>query len=184
MKYAKHNLMWLAAIVLLSAVNLGRVSESIAAPSPVGSSAFTSSTESAAFAQAFELIQEGKFEAAHKLIEPARTQGSARTGSAARLLVQIIDEYGQMSELRQAARETAYADVLVELEKLQGQRAAANDASDVNDVNDITEVLSVIAKAREFADEKQQEQLMADAFVRETIQEAIDKAAEFEVAGK
>lgn len=186
MKYAKHNLTWLAAIVLLSAVNLGRVSESIAAPLPVGNSAFTRPTESGAFAQAFELIQEGKFEAAHKLIGPAHTQGSARTGSAARLLVQIIDEYEQMSELRQAARETAYADVLVELERLQVRRAAAdaNDVSDVNDVNDITEALSVIAKVREFADEKQQEQLMSDVFVRETIQEAIDHAAESEVAGK
>ena len=60
MKYAKRNLTWLAAIVLLSAVNLGKVSESIAAPLPVGSSALARSTGSGTFAQAFELIQEGK----------------------------------------------------------------------------------------------------------------------------
>ena len=188
MKDAIRNLMWLAAIVVLSAVNLGTVPESVSAPlpAPVGSSALTGSTESGTFAQAFELIQEGKFEAAHKLIEPARTQDSAQLGATAGLLVQIIDEYEQMGERRQAARETAYTEALAELEKLQAQRADddANDVSDVNDVNDISAALAVIAKAREFADEKQQQQLTSDAFVRETIQEAIDKAAGFEVAGK
>ncbi|NOR66543.1 MAG: PDZ domain-containing protein, partial [Woeseiaceae bacterium] len=188
MKDAIHNLVWLAAIVVLSAVNLGKVPESVSAPlpAPVGNSALTRSNESGIFAQAFELIQEGRFEAAHKLIEPARTQDSTQMGTATGLLVQIIDEYEQMSERRQAARETAYTETLAELEKLQAQRADddANDVSDVNDVNDISAALAVIAEAREFADEKQQQQLMSDAFVRETIQEAIDKAAGFEVAGK
>jgi len=188
MKDAIRNLMWLAAIVVLSAVNLGKVPESVAAPLPVpvGSSALTRSNESGIFAQAFELIQEGKFEAAHELIEPERTQDSTQMDAAAGLLVQIIDEYEQMSQRRQAARETAYTETLAELEKLQAERADddANDVSDVNDVNDISAALAVIAKAREFADEKQQQQLMSDAFVRETIQEAIDKAAGFEVAGK
>ncbi len=188
MKDAIRNLMWLAATVLLLAANLGKVPESVSAPlpAPVGGSAVTGSTESGTFAQAFELIQEGKFEAAHKLIEPARTQSSAQLGTTPDLLVQIIDEYEQMSERRQEARETAYTQVLAELEKLLAQRTDddANDVSDVNDVNDISAALAVIAKTREFADEKQREQLMSDAVVRETVQEAIDKAAEFEVAGK
>ncbi|GAG48913.1 unnamed protein product, partial [marine sediment metagenome] len=41
-----------------------------------------------------------------------------------------------------------------------------------------------IVKAREFADEAQKEQLLSDSFVKEVLQRAIDKAAEFEVAGK
>jgi len=188
MKDAIRKLMLLAAIVLLSAVNLGKVPESVSAPLPipVESSALTRSNESGTFARALELIQEGRFEAAHELIEPARIQDSAQLGATAGLLAQIIDEYEQMGERRQVARETAYTESLAELEKLQIQRADddANGVSDVNDVNDISEALAVIAKAGEFADEKQQRQLMSEAFVRETIQEAIDKAAGFEVAGK
>jgi len=188
MKDAKRHLNWLAATVLLSAVVLGKAPESVSTPLPVlvGSSALTVSNESGTFARALELIQEGKFGAAHKLIEPARTQDSAQFGATAGELAQIIDEYEQMGERRQVARETAYTESLAELEKLQVQRADddANGVSDVNDVNDISEALAVIAEAREFADEKQQRQLMSEAFVRNTIQEAIDKAAGFEVAGK
>jgi len=188
MKDAIRSLINLAAIVLLSAVNLGKVPESVSAPLPVPveSPALIGSNEYGTFARALELIQEGKFEAADKLIEPARIQDSAQLGATAGQLARIIDEYEQIRERRQAGRETAYAEALSELEKLQIQRADddANGVSDVNDVNDISEALAVIAKAREFADEKQQQQLMSEPFVRKTIQEAIDKAAAFEVAGK
>ncbi|GAG52660.1 unnamed protein product, partial [marine sediment metagenome] len=55
---------------------------------------------------------------------------------------------------------------------------------DVNDVNDIVEALSTIANAREFADDTQKKQLLADEFVKDVLLKAIDKAAEFEAAGK
>ncbi|MHC4118714.1 MAG: S41 family peptidase [Planctomycetota bacterium] len=179
------NLMPLAAIILLVSAFLGVVPESFSAPLPVpiGSSR---SVESSAFARAFELIQEGKFDAAGDLIEPTRSQHPARTSATAALLAEIIDQYKDIDQRRQASRETSYAEAIADLEKLQSQGAAgdANDRADADDVNDITEVLSVIARVREYADQKQREQLMSDSFVRETVHEAIDEAAESEVAGK
>ncbi|MHC4435174.1 MAG: hypothetical protein ACYTBS_25350, partial [Planctomycetota bacterium] len=140
MRDAIRSLMPLAAIVLLAAVNLGNVPASVSAPLavPAETPALTGSSEYGTFARALELIQEGEFEAANRLIEPARLQDSTQLGATAGLLAQIIDEYEQIDERRQATRETAYTEALAELEKLQIQRADddANGVSDVNDAND------------------------------------------------
>jgi carboxyl-terminal processing protease len=78
---------------------------------------------------------------------------------------------------------------LAELDKRQEQ-TDANDANDVpdtddvNDVNDIIDVLSVISQASEFAGEEQRRELLSDPFVKQSIQRAIDKAADLEVRGQ
>ncbi len=184
MRNEKRNLMWLAAVVLSAAAFVGAVAESVSAPLPVpaGSSRLTGPRESGVVALACELIHEGKFDDADKLTKQAYAKLESQLPVTARQLVQIIDEYKDINSRRQSARGQAYEETLAELEKIQAKRAA--DVNDAGDVNDLTEVLAVIAKAGEFADREQKSQLISDAFVKETVQEAIDRAAEFEVEGK
>jgi len=134
-----------------------------------------------------ELIYEGKFDSAGEMIEEAGPDAQSQFLSLSRL-AEIVREYKAISQRRQLAREAAYKEQLAELEKFQAG-TDINDVNDVNnvnlnDVNDIVEVLSVIAKASEFADDAQKEQLLSDVFVKEVLQKAVDKATGFEVDGK
>jgi len=135
-------------------------------------------------------ITEGDFAGARGLLG----QSDESENTAITRLADIISEYETTEEKRQTARKTAYEEQLAELQKLQAKTDMDTYASNrriddvnnvnVNDVNDIVDALSVINKACEFADEAQKEQLLSDEFVNEVLQRAIDKAAEFEVAGK
>ena len=129
------------------------------------------SRESSIIEAACELIYEGKFDAAGKVVVENSQLGH---------LAQIIGEYKAINQQRKSAREAAYKEQLVELEKLQ----AGTDDNDVNDVNDIAKMLGSINKVREFANEEQREQLLSDSFVKQVFQRTIDKAAEFESKGK
>jgi len=126
-------------------------------------------------------IYEGDFAGARELLGGSKKSKS----TAITHLIDIISEYEATEEKRRIAKKSAYEEQLAELEKLQAE-TDVNDVNDVNviDVNDIVDELSVIAKACEFADQAQKEQLLSDSFVKEVLQTAIDKAAEFEVAGK
>ena len=136
-----------------------------------------------------ELIYQGRFEDAGELIKIAKgtaweglnTKGEAlEAESQFDRLEQIVEEYKDVSQRRQSAREAAYQEQLAELEKFR----VAADTNEVNDVNDILKVLAVIAKAGEFADERQKAQLLSDSFVKQIFQKSMDKAAEFESEGK
>lgn len=129
------------------------------------------STESAAVDVACELIYQGKFDAADKVVVE-----NSRLGR----LAKIIAEYQDIKQRRQLAGEAAYKEQLAELEEFR----AGTDSNDVNDVNDVLKMLGLIAKAREFADEAQKEQLLSESFVEEAFQRAIKRAAEFESKGK
>ncbi|HUW20481.1 MAG TPA: S41 family peptidase [Sedimentisphaerales bacterium] len=128
---------------------------------------------------ACELICEGQFDGAGKLIEKARSPYNTALYS----LSKIVHEYQAISQARQAAREAAYLSQLAELEKLR-IAPPRNDANDANALSEMTKVLSVIAKASEFANEKQKSELLSDPFVKRVFQEAKSKAAEFESKGK
>jgi len=133
-------------------------------------------------------IYEGDFAGARGLVGRSDKPESA----AITRLADIISGYEATEEKRRTARKAAYEEQLSELaqhkESFGSRRFVAEqaetDIDDVNDVNDIVDTLSVIVKVREFADEAQKEELLSDSFVQEVIQRAIDKAAEFEVAGK
>ncbi|MHC4084905.1 MAG: S41 family peptidase [Planctomycetota bacterium] len=129
------------------------------------------STESGAVDVACELIYEGKFDAADKVVVE-----NSRLGR----LAKIIAEYQDIKQRRQLAQEAAYKKQLAELEKFR----AGMDSNDVNDVNDVLKMLGLIAKAREFADEVQKEQLLSESFVQDAFQRAIKRATEFESKGK
>jgi carboxyl-terminal processing protease len=141
---------------------------------------------------ACELIYQGKFDAAAELIE----QSDKTVYPQLSRLAEIVQQYKDISKQRQSAREAAYQEQVAELQKLHAHLAPAPVAGvasatgaeakqeDTNDVNDITDLLSVIAKASEFASKDQREHLLSDTSVKQTIQKAIDKAADFELQGK
>jgi len=55
---------------------------------------------------------------------------------------------------------------------------------DVNNASPVPPVLVVIARASEFADQDQKSQLLADPFVKQTLQDTADKASKLESKGK
>jgi carboxyl-terminal processing protease len=141
---------------------------------------------------ACELISKGKFDAAGELVQEQLETGlnSAGGGQANEVvqsqlsqLAEIVQEYKGISEQRRSARDAAYAERLVELEKLR-VAADTNDVNDVNDVNNISKVLSVIAKVSEFADKAQKAELLSEPFTRQSFQKAIDKSRELESKGR
>jgi len=142
--------------------------------------------ESGTVAKACRSIFQGKFAAAGQLIDKAAVDGQPQPRFL-RELAKITDEYEAISQRRQSAREAAYAEQLAELEKLE--KGDVNDVGDANSVdpndpNDFSAVLLIISKAREFADEAQRERLLGDDFVKQMIQKAVDRAAQFEAEGK
>ncbi|MFZ2146575.1 MAG: S41 family peptidase [Sedimentisphaerales bacterium] len=146
------------------------------------------STSAVLIEQICSAIYEGDFAGARGLVG----QGEKSEVRAITQLSDIISVYEATEQKRRTAQKAAYEEQLSELAKRQksfgsrrsGAEQAATNIDDVNDVNDIVDTLSVIVKACEFADEAQKEQLLSDSFVKEVLQRAIDKAAEFEVAGK
>jgi len=150
---------------------------------PAGASLPTGSAESDGLEHAWELMYEGKFDAAGQLIRQTSKDDPAQLSPpVADRLLGIVDEYQAISQRRQSDREAAYQEQLSEIEKLRAE--VDTDVNDVNDVNDIVARLSAIAKASESADETQREQLLSDVFVKESLQRAIDRAAQFEAEGK
>ena len=141
--------------------------------------------------RACKLVFEGKFEAAAKLVN------GQEQGRFLQQLAEITAEYESISKRRQAAREAAYDEQLGELRKLEtgdindvedanavDPNAVDPNAVDPNDPNDLSAILLIIGKAREFANDSQKEQLLADDFVKQMVQKAIDRSAEFEAEGK
>ena len=149
------------------------------APVPLGDSLLTGSTEPNVVETVCELIYQGKFDTAGERIKQFSQDQNPQLGQ----LAKIVQEYQAISQRRQSAREAAYQQQLAELEKFRAA-ADANDVNEANDVNDIPKVLSVVAKACEFADEQQKEQLLSESFVEQVFQKAKAKAAEFEAKGK
>jgi len=163
-------LVWLLTIIL--SISAGTVE-----------AAGTVSAESGVIEQACNLICEGKFEAADKLIKQTGKNDPAQLDTTTPRLLEVVDQYMSISQDRQSAQEAAYKEALAELKKFQAQ-ADTNDVNDANFADYIASIFSVIAKTGEFADEAQKKQLLSDSFVKEVMQKAIDKAAQFEVEGK
>ncbi|MHC4508313.1 MAG: S41 family peptidase [Planctomycetota bacterium] len=172
-KHKKQRLMWLfwlAMIVFSSAVYAGEISQTLSA-------------EVALVEQACRLIYEGKFEAADGLIRQNGETDTIHLDATARRLSQITEEYKGIAEQRQKAQDAAYAEAFAELQEFR-EETDLDSIFDANDTNDLNSLFSVIAKAGEFAGEAQKEKLLADPFVKQVVQKAIDKAARFEVDGK
>ena len=131
--------------------------------------------------QACSKIYKGDFAAARRLLG----EEDCKSAEISRLQL-LVSEYEAIEQRRQSAREAAYTEQLAELEKLRaaGAGRVATDANDVNDVNDISKILSVITKACKFAEKAQRSELLSEPFVRQTIERAGARAAQFESEGK
>ncbi len=132
---------------------------------------------------AARLIAKGAFDEAGRLIEQYIAAGSGSFHLSE--LAELAEQYNRIVERRTAERQKAYEERIGELEKLRsGSAAEVNDTNQAADPNDYSAVLAVAARAISFADEKQKQQLLADVFVRQAIEQAKAKAAEFEAKGK
>lgn len=129
------------------------------------------STESSIVDAACELIYQGKFDAAGKVVVERSRLGR---------LAKIIEEYNDIKQRRQLARENAYKKQLAELEKFR----SGADSNGISDFNDVQKIFGIIAKTKEFVDDAEKEQLLSESFVKRAFQRAIEKAAEFESKGK
>jgi carboxyl-terminal processing protease len=132
-----------------------------------------------------DLICQGNFDAADDLVKQSYGEDPNELNNSSRQLLEIVEEYKNISEQMKLARDAAYEEKLAELDQLRiASESDVNDINDVNDVNDVTVILSAIVEVSEIANKEQKEQLLSDAYVQKVLQEAIDKAAEFEVEGK
>lgn len=127
--------------------------------------------------QACELICEGKFDAADELFNHNSDVTAQQFGDAGRQLSLIIEEYQDINKRMELAREKTYTERLASLDKLRTE-------ADVNDVNDVVEVLAAVAEVSELANKQQKEKLLSDKFVEDVLQNAVDKATDFEAEGK
>ena len=128
--------------------------------------------------QVCELIFKGEFGAAGDLMRQLRP-----VGPEFNRLAEIITEYEKIDEQQQSAQQAAFEEQLDKLEEFR-LTAETSEANDVNDVNNIPKILVVVAKACEFANEQQKDELLSDAFVQRTFEKAKTRAAEFESEGK
>jgi len=130
--------------------------------------------------KAYELIYEGKFDAADELVKQSKKeQVDARMPA----LEKIIGDYKAMSVKRQSAREKAYKEQMDELKKFEAEKSGKSrklNIDDVNDVNDVTARLAIIVKLWEFAEEGKKDKLLAEPFVKQTTEDAKAMASEFE----
>ena len=126
------------------------------------------SAETIAINAACELICQGKFDAADKVLVESSQLGQ---------LASIIGEYELINLRRQSARGAAYKEQMAELGKSRSQTDV--DKNEVNDVNDITKILGIINKVVEFANDSQRERLLSDAIVKQVFQRTKEKANQF-----
>jgi carboxyl-terminal processing protease len=133
------------------------------------------------------LIYQNQFDQAGKLIKESAYQSYP----GIRKLAQIGEQYEKTQQRRAGEQAAAYQKERTELKKVEADAAARDanavkikDANDVNDVNDLAKTLSVIARAAEFAEGSQKEELLNNPFVVKTFRRAIDKAAGYEAKGQ
>jgi carboxyl-terminal processing protease len=180
-RYKLHSLVWLLSLttILLSSVTCAFAASSIKPTihDDVSEASESVSVELGVLEQACNLIDQGKFGAAGELVKQTHDGTPKYLDEAAHRLLQIVDEYKDLSRQMEQSRETVYAERFAELDKLR-------TTTDVNDVNDVVKVLSAVADVSELADEQQKEKLLSDEFVNEVIQEAINKSTSYELEGK
>jgi len=126
-------------------------------------------------------VYKGDFAAARRLLE----QNSQFKNTYFDHLDVVVSEYEAIAKKRESARQAAYVEKLAELEKLKAaDDTDVNDVNDVNDVDGIQKAFSAIANVCEFANEQQREELLAEPFVKDVFQKAIERSSELESEAK
>ncbi|MBN1505199.1 MAG: S41 family peptidase [Sedimentisphaerales bacterium] len=146
---------------------------------------------------ACDLIARGQFQEAAKYVTQLEPTDDARVQE----VKGIAEQYDKISQARGAAKEAAFHEQCKKLEKLKSvvdldrppqvaKRGNEMDpvetapAREPNEPNDITDVLAVVAKAEEFANEAQRKSLLADPYVTQVIQKAMDYSTLLEGQGR
>ena len=143
-----------------------------------------------------ERIYRGEFDIASGMAKQMVSGSKARSG-----LTSVIGKYQEINHRRQAAKEAAFQEQMVKLEEFRNpadvntsdvntvdvNAVDANvvdaNAWDPNDPNGIVSVLAVIARAEEFANPQQKNELLSDPFVIEMMQKSISHAVKYETKG-
>ncbi len=130
--------------------------------------------------KAFDLFYSGNIGEAEKIVN------SHLPNEKARQFKVVLDEFQQLQTRRVKTRLQKYEEQLEELKKFEQAtlKNEPNDPNNINDPNNLTKALSEIAKASEFADEVQQNQLLENPFVKQVIDKSKDRAAQYEAEGK
>ena len=169
---------WLMLIVLFAALcGHNNVAARSAPPQPrfIGAAHVTVETPTAALAidSVCEEIRRGDFVSAREIVR----KSDAVKSRGLRQLETIIDEYMAIEARRKASQNDAYREQKGELEKLR-QKGFPKD------INDVSKVLAVASKALEYSNKEQEQALLNDILVRQTVRQAKRIAAEFESKGR
>jgi len=89
----------------------------------------------------------------------------------------IVGQYELIDKRRRLARQEVYEEQISKFTEFR-------DKLDVNEANDISSVLLVIAKASKLAEPAEKERFLNKPFVKKCIEEAIERAAEYEKQGQ
>ncbi|MEJ2649781.1 MAG: hypothetical protein P8016_15400, partial [Sedimentisphaerales bacterium] len=126
------------------------------------------------------LICKGDFDTAKELVEEKIGSDPNKLDSQAREILQITKDYDVIEQQRKEVKDKAYSDKLAKLDEYR----KLSETNDPNEPNDLTVVLSAISDVTDLANKKQKEEVLSDSYVKQVIQEAMDKAAGYEVEGK
>lgn len=166
---------WLTLIVLFAV--LCEYTNVVAGSAPPQQSVarVTSEMPTAALAidSVCEEILRGDFVSAREIVR----KSAAVNSMSLRQLETIIDEYMAIKTRRKASQNDAYREQKGELEKLR-QKGFPKDS------NNVSKVLELASKALEYSNKEQEQVLLDDLFVRQTVQQAKLIAAELESKGK
>ena len=122
---------------------------------------------------ACDKILKGDFKSAQEIVRKSINIHSA----GLRQLGAIIDMYMAIEAHRKMSQNDAYREQTEELEKLRQNGFP-------KDINDVDKVLTVVSKALEYSNKEQEQALLSDFFIRQTVRQAKRIAAEFESKGR
>jgi carboxyl-terminal processing protease len=123
-------------------------------------------------------IYRGDFDAAEKIAK----QADGNSPASAEIL-KIISQYNQIQQSRKQAEKQTYEKKFAELEKFSIRSPKDKSQAETNEPN-LIEVFAAIVNAHEAADANQKPQVLAEPFVKATIEKAKKAAADYESKGE
>jgi carboxyl-terminal processing protease len=170
------------AFAMSRPVEVSKTPQKISAVQPVDGNT------AALLRSAVQEICDGNFSAAEQILSSAAAFASSDEQADANnppssafaeskgALSDVISQYRQIELARGQLQRKSLDEQLAGLEKLKAR-------PETNEPN-LLEIFPIIARAYEFADDTQKEQILSDEFVQKTIAKSRQAAAEFESKGK
>jgi carboxyl-terminal processing protease len=122
---------------------------------------------------ACDKISRGDFTSAQEIVRKSNNVQSAGLSQ----LETIIDEYATIQTRRDAYQNDIYLEQKSELDKLR-------ERGFPKDINDVGKVFTVVLKALEYSNKEQEQALLNDPFVQQTVRQAKRLAGEYESKGR